>query len=102
MDGIVKSPSITRNAEEPGVVDMAKKNEAIRAKERVRRSYKQIWAEKVFKRSLVIIALAMIVLVLGIALTLVIESIPSIKNLGIGYLWGKTWDPVADVYGAFP
>jgi phosphate transport system permease protein len=44
----------------------------------------------------------MIVLVVGIALTLVIESIPSIRSLGIGYLWGKTWDPVQDIYGAYP
>lgn len=102
MDTAIKNATITRSAEELRVIDMAKKNEAIRAKERIRRSYKQIWAEKAFKRALVIIALIMIVLVLGIALTLVIESIPSIKHLGIGYLWGKTWDPVADVYGAFP
>jgi phosphate transport system permease protein len=41
-------------------------------------------------------------LVLGILLTLVVQSLPSIKALGIGYLWGKTWDPVRDIYGAFP
>ena len=27
---------------------------------------------------------------------------PSIKALGIGYLWGKVWDPVNNVYGALP
>ena len=42
----------------------------------------------------------MIVLVLGILLTLVVQSIPSIKSLGPKYLWGKIWDPVEDVYGA--
>src|SRR5580704_16768545 len=35
-------------------------------------------------------------------LTLIWQSIPSIKAVGIGYLWGKTWDPVRDVYGAYP
>ena len=62
----------------------------------------KIFAESVFKRSLVIIGLSMVVLALGLFLTLVIESIPSIKSLGIKYLWGKTWDPVNNVYGAFP
>jgi phosphate transport system permease protein len=42
------------------------------------------------------------VIALGIFLTLVVQSIPSIKHLGINYLWGKTWDPVGDVYGALP
>ncbi len=62
----------------------------------------QIRAESLFKRSLVIIGAAMVVLVLGIFLTLVIESIPSIKSLGLKYLWGTTWDPVNNVYGAAP
>ena len=44
----------------------------------------------------------MVVLVLGIMVTLVLESIPSIKSLGLKYLWGKTWDPVNNVYGAYP
>jgi len=46
--------------------------------------------------------LLMVVLVLGILLTLIVESVPSLKSLGIGYLWGKTWDPVKDIYGAYP
>lgn len=58
--------------------------------------------ENFFRRSLVIIALALVVLVAGIFLTLIIESIPSLKALGIKYLWGKTWDPVNNVYGALP
>ncbi|HEV7620365.1 MAG TPA: phosphate ABC transporter permease subunit PstC [Flavisolibacter sp.] len=65
-------------------------------------SYKKVRAENVFRRSLVIAALAMVILVTGIFLTLIIESIPSIKSLGIKYLWGKTWDPVSNIYGAFP
>jgi phosphate transport system permease protein len=35
-------------------------------------------------------------------LTLIVQSIPSLKTLGISYLWGKTWDPVRDIYGAYP
>ncbi len=62
----------------------------------------QIRAESLFKRSLVIIGAAMVVLVLGILLTLIIESVPSIRSLGIKYLWGTTWDPVNNIYGAAP
>ncbi len=62
----------------------------------------QIRAESLFKRSLVVIGIFMVVLVLGILLTLIIESVPSIKSLGIKYLWGTTWDPVNNIYGAAP
>jgi phosphate transport system permease protein len=58
--------------------------------------------EGVFRRSLVITALSVLVLVVGIFITLVVQSMPSIKALGLGYLWGKTWDPVSDIYGAWP
>lgn len=62
----------------------------------------KIRTEKVFRASLVVLALLMIVITLGVFLTLVVESIPSVKALGIKYLWGSTWDPVSDVYGALP
>ena len=65
-------------------------------------SYGQIKAEALFRRSLIIIGGAMLVLVLGILLTLIVESIPSMKALGIKYLWGRVWDPVNNIYGAFP
>ncbi|MEI6948030.1 phosphate ABC transporter permease subunit PstC [Paraflavisolibacter sp. H34] len=58
--------------------------------------------EKVFQRTLILTALVLVVLVTGLFLTLVVQSIPSLKHLGISYLWGKTWDPVSDVYGAYP
>jgi phosphate transport system permease protein len=58
--------------------------------------------EGVFRRSLVITAFSVLVLVVGIFITLLVQSMPSIKALGISYLWGKTWDPVSDVYGAWP
>jgi phosphate transport system permease protein len=62
----------------------------------------QIRAETLFKRLLVGIGAFMVLLVLGLLLTLVVESVPSIKHLGIKYLWGTTWDPVNNVYGAAP
>ena len=65
-------------------------------------SHRKVRVETAFKRTLIIIAILMIVIALGIFLTLLLESIPSLKSLGIKYLWGKTWDPVANNYGALP
>jgi phosphate transport system permease protein len=61
-----------------------------------------IRAESIFKRSLTVVGVAMILLVVGLMITLIIESVPSMKSLGLKYLWGKTWDPVNNVYGALP
>lgn len=84
------------------VITSAKIIDAVKGVKRIKRSHRQIKTEKVFRRALIIVAIAMVVLVLGIMLTLVAESIPSLKALGISYLWGKTWDPVRDIYGALP
>jgi phosphate transport system permease protein len=65
-------------------------------------SPKKVRAESAFKKTLIITAILMIVIALGIFLTLLVESIPSLKSLGLKYLWGKTWDPVTNIYGALP
>lgn len=68
----------------------------------IRRSFRQIGTERVFKKGLILISLTILILVVGIMLTLVIQSIPSMKALGVRYLWGKTWDPVAKIFGGLP
>ena len=65
-------------------------------------SNRKVRAENVFRRSLVIAALIVFALIVGFLLTLIVQSIPSLRALGVKYLWGKTWDPVSDIYGAFP
>ena len=62
----------------------------------------QLKWENGFKRMLKIMAAVLVLIVIGVFITLVIESWPSIRTLGIGYLWGKVWDPVSNVYGAYP
>jgi phosphate transport system permease protein len=62
----------------------------------------QVKYELIFSKTLVITALIILILVVGLFLTLLVESIPSMQHLGIGYLWGKTWDPVSNIYGAYP
>src|SRR5260221_5344435 len=62
----------------------------------------KIRTETLFRQSLVAIGVAMVILVAGILFTLILESVPSIKHLGLKYLWGTTWDPLNNVYGAAP
>jgi phosphate transport system permease protein len=73
-----------------------------KAKKRMRLSFRQIRSENIFNKSLMVMGLIMIILVLGILITLVVQSLPSIKALGLKYLWGKIWNPVEDIYGAWP
>jgi phosphate transport system permease protein len=65
-------------------------------------SYSQLRWETVFKRILWIMSAILLVLVIGILATLIVQSMPSIKSLGIKFLWGKIWDPVNNIYGAYP
>src|SRR5664279_647290 len=62
----------------------------------------KIRTETLFRQSLIAIGVAMVILVAGILFTLILESMPSIKHLGLKYLWGTTWDPLNNVYGAAP
>jgi phosphate transport system permease protein len=94
---------ITRSEAKPERVIVSDKTpEKMSSTKQLKRSYRHIRAENVFRRTLYIVCLASVVLVLGIMLTLIWQSIPSIKTSGMGYLWGKTWDPVRDVYGVYP
>ena len=65
-------------------------------------SLRKVRAEAAFKKTILITSIAMIVIALGIFLTLVLHSMPSLKALGLKYIWGKTWDPVSDIYGGLP
>jgi phosphate transport system permease protein len=58
--------------------------------------------EFVFHKTLTLSAILIIVLLLGIFLTLLISSLPSIKALGVKFIYNKAWNPVTDEYGAFP
>lgn len=57
---------------------------------------------KIFVKWLSIISLGMLVLLLLFFLTLIVSSWPAIKANGVGFLWGKTWDPVANHFGMLP
>jgi phosphate transport system permease protein len=101
MDTSVENGVITRSELPLRVINSTPEG-MVKAKRRVKRSFRQIRTESVFRRTLTIMGLVMIILVLGILLTLIVQSLPSIKALGLKYLWGKVWDPVRDIYGAWP
>lgn len=95
------SLSDTGSTSLPQVSDFLKKK-TIAEKNKLQRSYRQIRSENFFRRTLKFIAFGVLILVLAIFLTLIIQSLPSIKALGTGFLVGKTWDPVSGVFGAYP
>lgn len=102
MDTSVDNGSITRSDAPLRVINSKTPETIVKTTLRIRRSFRQIRTENVFKRTLVIMGIIMVILVLGILLTLVVQSLPSIKALGPKYLWSKVWDPVQDIYGAWP
>ena len=65
-------------------------------------SYSQMKWETIFRRILVVVSAVLLLLVIGVMITLIMQSMPSIKALGIKFLWGKVWDPVQNIYGAYP
>ena len=56
--------------------------------------------EKVFKKTLTLAAIVVVVILVAIFFTLLINSMPSIKAFGARFFYDKTWDPVADEFGA--
>ncbi len=49
-----------------------------------------------------LVALGLVVLVVGIGVTLLWGSLPSIKAFGLRFLYGTIWDPVSEEFGALP
>jgi len=74
----------------------------VETNKRLSLSNRQLKWETLFKKLLTVMSAALIILIIGLLITLIVQSLPSIKSLGIGFLWGKTWDPVNNVYGAWP
>ena len=58
--------------------------------------------ERFFRAFLLSLGVFMILLVSSILLTLVLNSLPSIKEFGLSFFTGATWDPVNGKFGALP
>ena len=59
-------------------------------------------SESFFRKILHVAGALVLVILTAIFLSLVITAIPSIGHFGVGFLFGATWDPVRNVFGAFP
>ncbi|MCS7179790.1 MAG: phosphate ABC transporter permease subunit PstC, partial [bacterium] len=59
-------------------------------------------SEKIYKKVLGIGGALIVGLLFSIFITLLINSLPTIKKLGFKFLYGKTWDPVFGNFGALP
>jgi len=79
-----------------------KEQVTLRENKRLDLAYSQMIWESIFKFILIIMSIVLVIIVIGVLITLIMQSMPSIKSLGLGYLWGKVWDPVNNVYGAYP
>ncbi len=59
-------------------------------------------SDAAFRKILYLAGISVLVLLVAIFLSLVIASLPSIKAIGIKFLFGRTWDPVTLQFGALP
>ena len=59
-------------------------------------------SDRIYRRVLTGIALALPALILILFGVLFVESLPALKRFGPSFLVTSTWDPVAEVYGAAP
>ncbi|MBG90622.1 MAG: phosphate ABC transporter permease subunit PstC [Actinobacteria bacterium] len=58
--------------------------------------------ERLFKKLLLVSGLLAIGLLLGIFFTLLMESMLSIRETGVSFLYQSIWDPVRETFGAWP
>ncbi|MBD3343775.1 MAG: phosphate ABC transporter permease subunit PstC [Chitinivibrionales bacterium] len=58
--------------------------------------------ENLFRKALYIAPIIIIGVVAGFFITLTVNALPSIKEFGLKFLIGKTWDPVHGEFGALP
>ena len=58
--------------------------------------------ERFFRAFLLSLGVFMILLVSSVLLTLVLNSLPSIKEFGFSFFTGATWNPVNGKFGALP
>lgn len=95
--GIKETGTISMEGREADIYHLAE-----RKKKQEKRSLSHIKGEKLFRKSLGFTGLSMLILVFAILITLVVQSLPSIKALGFSFFWTSTWNPVQNIFGALP
>jgi phosphate transport system permease protein len=59
-------------------------------------------SDRIYRRALTALALALPLLIVIILGVLFVNAWPALKRFGPSFLWTSTWDPVGEVYGAAP
>ncbi len=59
-------------------------------------------SESIFRKILFFSGFCIIILLLGIFITLLLDSLPAIGKFGLSFIYGTTWDPVYEKFGAIP
>ena len=67
---------------------------------RITLRYKWGISEASFRKLLYLAALSLVILLLAIFLSLVIAALPALRQFGLSFLIGRTWDPVRGEFGA--
>jgi phosphate transport system permease protein len=57
-------------------------------------------ADRWFERTTMLFAALVLLALAGLLASLVIQAWPALRQFGAGFLWGTTWSPSDDVYGA--
>lgn len=58
--------------------------------------------DRLFKGSLGTFSFIFILFIFGIFITLLVQSIPALKEIGLSYFTGTVWDPIAGKFGSLP
>jgi len=60
------------------------------------------WGDRLFRWVVTVLGCAILILVGLMVFKMVDSSMPAIQRFGLAFLWGTTWDPVAQQFGALP
>ncbi len=58
--------------------------------------------ETMFRALVILASLTVLAIIAGLVVVIASESAQGIAHNGIGFLWGRTWDPVHNIFGALP
>lgn len=61
---------------------------------------KQRFQDFMFHKVTMLFALSVLIVLVGIIISLIMESIPAFKTFGLHFIVSAEWDPVNDQYGA--
>jgi len=70
------------------------------ARSKITLQYKWGVSEASFRRILYLAGLSLLILLVAIFFSLVVASLPALRQFGFGFLTGKIWDPVRGEFGA--